>query len=79
MRFGKDSEYINWIRKFKKYNISFDYDIMSNGFYIYECNGVKFKWNEQSDAYKYVRDLYFNIETLEELAEAQYNVNHIIK
>ena len=51
MRFGKDSEYINWIRKFKKYNISFDYDIMSNGFYIYECNGMKFKWNEQSNAY----------------------------
>ena len=79
MRFGKDSEYINWIRKFKKYNISFDYDIRSNGFIIYECNGVKFKWNEQSNAYKYVRDLYSNIETLEELAEAQYDVNHIIK
>ena len=79
MRFGKDCEYINWIRKFKKYNISFEYDIMSNGFYIYECNGMKFKWTEQLNAYKYVRDLYFNIETLEELAEAQYDVNHIIK
>lgn len=76
---GKSFEYINWIRKFKKYNISFDYDIRSNGFHIYECNGEKFKWNEQSDAYKYVRDLYFNIETLEELAEAQDHANHIIK
>ena len=79
MRFGKDREYINWIRKFKKYNISFDYAIRSEWFYIYECNGVKFKLSEQLNAYKYVRDLYFNIETLEELAEAQYNANHIIK
>ena len=77
---GKCFEYINWIRKFKKYNIRFDYDIRSNGcILIYECNGVKFKWNEQLDAYKYVRDLYSNIETLEELAEAQHDVNHIIK
>ena len=79
MRFGKDCEYINWIRKFKKYNISFEYDIMSNGFFIYECNGMKFKWHEQPNAYKYVRDLYSSIETLEELAEAQYDANHIIK
>ena len=57
MRFGKGFEYINWIRTFKKYNISFNYDIMSDGFHIYECNGVKFKWKEQSNAYKYVRDL----------------------
>ena len=58
MRFGKGFEYINWIRTFKKHNISFNYDIMSDGFHIYECNGVKFKWKEQSKAYEYVRDLY---------------------
>ena len=62
MRFGKDFEYIKWIRTFKKYNISFNYDIMSQGFHIYECNGVKFKWKEQSNAYKYVRDLYSKLE-----------------
>ena len=58
MRFGKGFEYINWIRTFEKHNISFNYDIMSDGFHIYECNGVKFKWKEQSKAYEYVRDLY---------------------
>ena len=62
MRFGKGFEYINWIRTFKKHNISFNYNIMSDGLHIYECNGVKFKWREQSNAYKYVRDLYSKLE-----------------
>ena len=49
MRFGQGFEYIDWIRTFKKHNISFNYEIMSDG--------LKFKWREQSKAYKYVRDL----------------------
>ena len=51
-------EYINWIRTFEKHNISFNYEFMPHRFHIYECNGVKFKSDEQSNAYKYVRDLY---------------------
>ena len=62
MRFGRGFEYIKWINTFEKHNISFNYDIMSDGFHIYECNGVKFKWSEQSNAYKYVRDLYSKLE-----------------
>ena len=62
MRFGKGFEYINWINTFEKHNISFNYDIMSDGFHIYECNGIKFKWKEQSKAYEYVRDLCSKLE-----------------
>ena len=62
MRLCKDFEYINWIWTFERHNISFKYDIMSNGFRIYECNGVKFKWKHQSIAYKYARDLCSKLE-----------------
>lgn len=55
---GKCFEYMAWMCTFRKHNISFNYAIKSDGFHIYECNGIKFKWSEQSDAYKYVRDLY---------------------
>ena len=55
---GKGFEFIKWINTFEKHNISFNYDIMSDGLHIYECNGIKFKWKEQSKAYEYVRVLY---------------------
>ena len=56
--FDTDIEYINWIWTFEKHNISFKYKTMPNGlFHIYECNGVKFKWKQQSIAYQYARYL----------------------
>ena len=61
MRFGKGCfEYIHWIRTFEKHNISFNYEFMPHRFHIYECNGVKFE--EQSKAYEYVRDLCSKLE-----------------
>ena len=62
MRFGKDFEYINWIWTFERHHISFKYELKSNGFHIYECNGVKFKWKEQSKAYEYARYLCSKLE-----------------